>query len=221
MTCSLFLTWSSRFWPSCRAFSDSMDAISACERSCILRRCLSASFARPMPRSASSFSWMSFRIAWASFCFISTSSWAMVFFFASWLARNCSALRFCACFISSSFLSRDSRSSSVLSSRCEAFSCSSWRLACRSARKRLRAASLLTSVICCLSSSWLSSSLSSFALVAASTLPPTATCSFAFGSSSASTSSSSSSSSGVGSCARQSTFWARLSCTKSSRSITQ
>mmetsp|Transcript_652 Transcript_652/g.2049 ORF Transcript_652/g.2049 Transcript_652/m.2049 type:complete len:277 (-) Transcript_652:222-1052(-) len=216
---SRFTTCSSRFRASCCARWFSIACTSCAERSCILRRCLAASFSRPMPRSCSSFSWISLRMACASFCFIRVSSWAMVLLRASSLARCFIAFSACCDLMMSSLASRASRSSSAFMSRCEALSCSSARFAWRSARNRFRAPSLFTSATCTAASSCVSSSLRSFARVAASTRPPAgaAAASAFFGAST----SSSSSSSGVGSCARQRTFWPRLSWTKSSRSMTQ
>mmetsp|Transcript_1509 Transcript_1509/g.4687 ORF Transcript_1509/g.4687 Transcript_1509/m.4687 type:complete len:255 (+) Transcript_1509:964-1728(+) len=214
-------TCSSRLRPSCLARVSSMALTSAAERSCIFRRWRAASFSRPMPRSCSSFSWMSLRMASASFCFIKTSSMAMVLFLASSFALCCKALDACCCLMMSSFFKRASRSSSAFCSLWEALSCSSWRLAWSSARKRFRAPSLFTRPTCNFSSSWVSNSFMSLALVAASILPPTWAGATLVLLGLLSTISSSSSATGVGSCARQRTFWPLLSWTKSKRSMTQ
>mmetsp|Transcript_76200 Transcript_76200/g.199867 ORF Transcript_76200/g.199867 Transcript_76200/m.199867 type:complete len:270 (+) Transcript_76200:964-1773(+) len=221
---SRFTTCSSRLRASCCALWFSIACTSWADRSCILRRCLAASFSRPWPRSCSSFSWMSLRMACASFCFISVSSWAMVLFRASSLAKCFMAFSACWLLMMSSFASRASRSSSAFCSRCEALSCSNARLAWRSARNRFRAPSLFTRATCTAWSSWTSSSLRSFARVAASMRPegagPEAAASF-LAAAACTSSSSSSSSSGVGSWARQRTFCPLLSWTKSKRSMTQ
>mmetsp|Transcript_18743 Transcript_18743/g.52969 ORF Transcript_18743/g.52969 Transcript_18743/m.52969 type:complete len:255 (+) Transcript_18743:972-1736(+) len=214
-------TLSSRLRPSCLAFVSSMALVSALVRSFILRRDLAASFSRPRPRSFSSFSWMSRRMAWASFCFISTSSICMVLFLASSLARCCRALAACCCLMMSSFASRASLSSSAFCKRWVAFSCSNCLLACSSAKKRFRAPSLRTRLTCSFSSSWVSSSLTSLALVAASIFPPVLAGAIELDLVLSSTISSSSSASGVGSCATHKTFWPELSWTKSKRSMTQ
>mmetsp|Transcript_89246 Transcript_89246/g.237217 ORF Transcript_89246/g.237217 Transcript_89246/m.237217 type:complete len:278 (+) Transcript_89246:897-1730(+) len=213
-------TCSSRLRPSCLAFVSSMALRSAAERSCTLRRCLAASFSRPIPRSFSSFSWMSLRMACASFCFMSTSSICIVLFLASSFCRCCRALAACCCRMVSSFASRASRSSSAFCRRCEALSCSSCLFAWSSARKRFLAPSLRTRLTCSFSSSCVSSSLSSLARVAASILPPVYAGVMVLALVLSSTSSSSSAS-GVGSCARHRTFWPVLSWTKSKRSMTQ
>mmetsp|Transcript_43584 Transcript_43584/g.121133 ORF Transcript_43584/g.121133 Transcript_43584/m.121133 type:complete len:258 (+) Transcript_43584:882-1655(+) len=203
-TCMIFrsrmTTCSSRLRPSCLALVSSMAFLSAAERSCILRLCRAASFSRPMPRSFSSFSWISRRMACASFCFMSTSSICIVLFLASSFSRCCMALAACCCRMMSSFASLASRSSSAFCKRCDALSCSSCLLACSSARKRFRAPSLLTRLTCSFSSSWVSSSLMSLARVAASILPPpTAAGAMLVAFFVSCTSSSSSSASGVGS----------------------
>mmetsp|Transcript_87042 Transcript_87042/g.280987 ORF Transcript_87042/g.280987 Transcript_87042/m.280987 type:complete len:285 (+) Transcript_87042:561-1415(+) len=169
--CSLLRACCSRFRASCCARWFSMAATSAAERSCIFRRCRAASFSRPMPRSCSSFSWMSLRIAWASFCFIRTSSCAIALFLFSSFVLCCAAFAICCCLMMSNLAIRASRSSSAFCKRCEALSCSSWRFANSSAMKRFRAPSLFTSCLSNFSSSCVSNSWRSRARVMASTLP--------------------------------------------------